>query len=59
MRMVTDVAFQINETASQWFGDDTVSAAAAALPQLKGFGTVKDLHVANDNEEMSWIQALG
>lgn len=47
---VADVAFQINETASQWFGDDIVSAGGAALPQLRGFGTVEDLRVANDND---------
>jgi Ca2+-binding RTX toxin-like protein len=43
---IADVAFTINETATRWLGDSTVSAAAAALPQLKGFGTVTDLRVA-------------
>jgi Ca2+-binding RTX toxin-like protein len=43
---IADVAFQIDETSSRWMGDTTVSATAAALPQLKGFGEVKDLRVA-------------
>lgn len=45
-RGIADVAFQINETASRWLGDDSVSPSAAALPQLKGFGELKDLHLA-------------
>jgi hypothetical protein len=43
---VADVALAINETASKWLGDGSVSASAAALPQLRGFGEVKDLRVA-------------
>ncbi len=41
-----DVASMINETATRWRGDSTVSASAAALPQLRGFGEVRDLRVA-------------
>jgi Ca2+-binding RTX toxin-like protein len=43
---VGDVAFAINETATRWLGDSTVSASAAALPQLRGFGELKDLRLA-------------
>lgn len=43
---VADVAFEVSETATKWLGDSTVSSAAAALPQLKGFGELKDLRVA-------------
>jgi Ca2+-binding RTX toxin-like protein len=43
---VADVAFAINETATRWLGDSAISAAAAALPQLRGFGEIKDLRVA-------------
>jgi Ca2+-binding RTX toxin-like protein len=43
---IADVAFTINETATRWTGDDTVSASAALLPQLRGFGTVTDLRIA-------------
>lgn len=43
---IADVAFQINETATRWLGDAAVSSSAASLPQLKGFGELKDLRVA-------------
>jgi Ca2+-binding RTX toxin-like protein len=43
---IADVAFDISETATRWLGDSTISAGAALLPQLKGFGTVTDLRVA-------------
>ncbi len=43
---IADVSLVINEAASRWLGDATVSATAALLPQLKGFGTVTDLRVA-------------
>jgi Ca2+-binding RTX toxin-like protein len=43
---IADIAFAISETASKWLGDSTISASAAALPQLRGFGEVKDLRVA-------------
>lgn len=43
---IADVALTLNETNSKWLGDATVSAAAAALPELTGFGEVKDLRVA-------------
>ena len=43
---IADVAFDISETATRWLGDTTISASAALLPQLRGFGEVKDLRVA-------------
>jgi Ca2+-binding RTX toxin-like protein len=43
---VADVAFEISETATKWLGDNSVSSSAAALPQLKGFGQLKNLRVA-------------
>jgi Ca2+-binding RTX toxin-like protein len=43
---IADVAFDISQTASRWLGDATISASAALLPQLRGFGEVKDLRVA-------------
>lgn len=43
---IGDVAFDISDTNTRWMGDATVSASAAALPQLAGFGEVKDLRVA-------------
>jgi len=43
---LADVAFDISETATRWLGDSTVSASAALLPQLRGFGEVRDLRVA-------------
>jgi len=43
---IADVALAINETNSKYLGDTSVSSAAAALPQLDGFGEVKDLRIA-------------
>ena len=43
---IADVALMLNETNSKWLGDNTVSTAAAALPELTGFGEVKDLRGA-------------
>jgi hypothetical protein len=45
---LADVALDIDQTASRRLGDATISAQAAALPQLTGFGGIKDLRVAND-----------
>ncbi|MEA3000367.1 MAG: hypothetical protein QOK17_2200 [Sphingomonadales bacterium] len=43
---LADVALDIDQTASRWLDDSTISAEAAALPQLTGFGEIKDLRVA-------------
>lgn len=38
--------FNIDTYHSQYLGDTTVSTAAAAMPNLKGYGTLTDLQVA-------------
>ncbi|NIJ21113.1 Ca2+-binding RTX toxin-like protein [Sphingomonas naasensis] len=43
---IADVALAINESNTRYLGDTTVSAAAAALPELTGFGNVRNLRVA-------------
>ena len=43
---LADVTLAINEANSRWLGDGSISSAAAALPQIKGFGELKDLRVA-------------
>jgi Ca2+-binding RTX toxin-like protein len=43
---IADVILQNNQIDSKYTGDTTVSAAAAALMNLKGFGTLTDLAVA-------------
>jgi hypothetical protein len=43
---VADVRFRIDNFDTVWLGDTTVSAQAAALPDVKGRGTLTDLHVA-------------
>jgi len=43
---VGDVVLTTDPFHSQYKGDKTVSAAAAAMPDLKGYGTLTDLHVA-------------
>jgi Ca2+-binding RTX toxin-like protein len=44
--LVGDIGFRVNQQVTTWLGDRTISAAAAALPELKGFGTLTDLRVA-------------
>jgi len=43
---MADVSFSTDPFHSTFTGDTSVSQAAAALPDLKGFGTLADLHVA-------------
>jgi hypothetical protein len=43
---IDDVSFTIDPFHSRYLGNTTVSAAAAALPNLKGYGTLTDLQVA-------------
>ncbi len=43
---VADVSFNVDTFHSTYLGDTTVSAAAAAMPNLKGYGTLTDLRVA-------------
>jgi len=47
---VADVQLTINEAHSQWLGDNSVDHAAAALPELAGFGEVRDLRVAMSSD---------
>jgi Ca2+-binding RTX toxin-like protein len=43
---VADVQLTTDNFNTKWLGDSTVSADAASRPDLKGFGTLPDLHVA-------------
>ena len=43
---IDQVNFNVDTFHSDYLGDTTVSAAAAALPNLKGYGTLTDLQVA-------------
>jgi Ca2+-binding RTX toxin-like protein len=43
---IAQVNFNVDTFHSTYLGDTTVSAAAAALPDLKGYGTLADLRVA-------------
>ncbi|HMB09668.1 MAG TPA: hypothetical protein VKP01_03665, partial [Saliniramus sp.] len=43
---IADVLLDNDPTNTRYLGDTSVSAAAAALPALKGFGRVTDLRVA-------------
>jgi Ca2+-binding RTX toxin-like protein len=43
---VDQVDLNINTFNTQYLGDTTVSVAAAAMPDLKGYGTLTDLQVA-------------
>jgi len=44
--MVGEVQLDTDNHNTRWTGDSSVSAAAASRPDLKGFGTLTDLHVA-------------
>lgn len=43
---IADVGFDANHRDTVWLGDDTVSTAAAALPNVAGQGTLTNLHIA-------------
>jgi|GEM_PF-973220 len=43
---VADVSFFSDQMNTIWLGDNTINATAAALPEVKGFGTLTDLRVA-------------
>jgi hypothetical protein len=43
---IADVSFNVDTFHSKYLGDTTVSTAAAAMPNLKGYGTLTDLRVA-------------
>jgi len=44
--MVGEVQLDTDNNNTRWTGDSSVSADAASRPDLKGFGTLTDLHVA-------------
>ncbi|BAM90337.1 putative calcium binding hemolysin protein [Bradyrhizobium oligotrophicum S58] len=44
--LAADVQLETDNSNTKWLGDSTVSDAAASRPNLKGFGTLTDLHVA-------------
>jgi Ca2+-binding RTX toxin-like protein len=54
-----DVSFQINTRDTTFTGDTSVSAAAAALPNLKGYGTLTDLQVAMTRDPALANSTLG
>ncbi|WP_158816032.1 calcium-binding protein [Methylocapsa sp. S129] len=54
---VSDVLLKVDEADSTWLGDDSVTANAAALPDLKGFGTLPDLSVALSLDEDAQVAA--
>lgn len=43
---IVEAQLLVNDLATKYLGSSTVSAAAAALPQLKGYGRLADLRVA-------------
>ncbi|MBA3966434.1 MAG: hypothetical protein H0X47_11775, partial [Nitrospirales bacterium] len=43
---LADVKFRLNNYDSVWLGETTVDPSVAHLPNLKGHGTLVDLHVA-------------
>ena len=52
--VVGDIEFRVNNFASQYMGDITVSESiAATMPNLRGRGTLADLHVSLTLDEAS------
>lgn len=45
-----DVWFDVNQIDSKYLGDTTISAAAAALPMLRGFGDMASLQVVMSSD---------
>jgi hypothetical protein len=43
---IADVSFNVDTFHSKYLGDTSVSSAAAAMPNLRGYGTLTDLRVA-------------
>jgi len=60
VRKAGDVVLDISHIDTRYLGDTVVSAPAAALPQLRGFGNVADLHVAmsEDAALLAQVQAF-
>lgn len=44
--VVGDVGFTVNQQETRWLSNVSISSAAAALPELRGYGTLTDLRVA-------------
>jgi hypothetical protein len=57
---ISNVILEGNQLDSKFLGNTTVSAAAAAAPQLKGYGNVKDLGLAmtGDATLLAQVQAF-
>ena len=47
---VADVSFHTDDFHTTFLGDSSVGAAATALPDLKGYGTLSDLRVAMSHD---------
>jgi hypothetical protein len=56
---VADVSFQIDTRDTTFTGDTSIGAAAAALPNLKGYGTLTDLQVAMTHDPALANPTLG
>ena len=46
-----DIWFALNKAQTRYLGDKTVSEEIAAMPDVKGFGNVPDLHIAMNKDE--------
>ncbi|WP_299328397.1 calcium-binding protein [Parasphingopyxis sp.] len=55
-----DVVLDISQVSTEYLGATTVSSAAAALPELRGFGTVADLRIAMSEDAglLAQVQAF-
>ena len=47
---IADVAFDSSQLDTKYLGNATISTAAAALPKLKGYGTLPDLAISMTND---------
>ena len=47
---IADILLQTSEIDTKYIGDSTISAEAAALPELKGYGNLANLRIAMTND---------
>ncbi len=54
-RTISEVWFRNDAMDTRYQGDVTLDVRTLFLPTLKGFGNLKDLHVANDNQKIGGV----
>ncbi|WP_199084622.1 calcium-binding protein [Bosea sp. ASV33] len=53
---IGDILLEADEANTRYLGDQTISASASELPELRGFGVVRDLRIAMSSD--ATLQAM-